>query len=184
MAIYVPLNMNIQLHDKIFKPFLSEEEIQQRISEMRLQLEQDLAGLNPVFICVLNGAFWFTADLLRGFTFDYELAFTKLQSYEGTQSTGLVRMPLGWKIDLNNRHVIILEDVVDTGNTMNFLIERIEEEQPASMRVVTLLQKPNALEYNLQVDVVGFSIPNDFVVGYGLDYDGLGRNLKGIYSLV
>lgn len=175
----------IKIHDLWFKPFLSQEAIANRIADLGKQIEKDHASKRPIFICILNGSFMFTADLVRAANIECEIAFMKVSSYEGTSSTGLVKTIYGIDVPLENRHIIIVEDIVDTGRTMKKLLDDLNALQPASISIATLLLKPDALEYSdLQLDYVGFEIENKFVVGYGLDYDELGRNWKEIYQRV
>ncbi len=174
---------NVQVHDKVFKPFLSKEQIQQRVKELGAQIDKDYAGLNPLFISILNGSFIFAADLFRCITVDAEISFIKLVSYKGTSSTGNVVTAIGLEEKLTDRHVVILEDIVDTGKTLSAFIPEIMQRHPASLKIATFLTKPDALQYDVRPDYVGFAIPNNFVVGYGLDYDGLGRNLAELYTL-
>ncbi|MEP6513216.1 MAG: hypoxanthine phosphoribosyltransferase [Parafilimonas sp.] len=173
----------IKVHDKYFIPYLSEQEIQGKIKELALLLNADYAGKTPLFIAILNGAFMFSADLFKSLTIDAEICFIKLASYKGTKSTGHVITAIGLDADINARHVIILEDIIDTGKTMSQFIPQIINQQPASLKLAALLHKPEATVYNVKLDYNCFSIPDKFVVGYGLDYDGLGRNLHEIYQL-
>ncbi len=173
----------IKVHDKEFEVFLSDEQIQEKIKELAHQLEADYADKKPLFIAVLNGAFMFASDLFKHLVMDAEICFIKLASYKGMKSTGNVITAIGLDQDLYNRHVIIVEDIVDTGKTLFNFLPKLQHQQPASLKIVALLHKPEATEYDLAVDYVGFSIPNKFVVGYGLDYDGLGRNRREIYQL-
>jgi len=174
----------IKVHDKSFETYLSEETIQARIKLSMAQISQDYAGKRPLFIAILNGSFMFAADLFKGLTIEAELCFIKLSSYKGMQSSGRVITTIGLDDDLFGRDVIIVEDIVDTGKTLHNFLPRLVHQQPKSLRMATLLHKPDATEFPLSLDYIGFSIPNKFVVGYGLDYDGLGRNLKEIYQLI
>ncbi|MEN0045937.1 MAG: hypoxanthine phosphoribosyltransferase [Bacteroidota bacterium] len=175
----------IKIHDLWFKPFLSQEEIANRIIGMGRQIEKDYTNKRPIFICILNGSFMFTADLVRAANIECEIAFMKVSSYEGTSSTGVVKTIYGIDVPLENRNIIIVEDIVDTGRTMKKLLYDLTLLNPASISIATLLLKPYALEYfDLKLDYVGFEIENKFVVGYGLDYDELGRNWKEIYQKI
>jgi len=174
----------ITVHDKTFETYLSEKELQLRIGELAADLNKDYQGKKPLFIAILNGSFMFAGDLFKHLTIDAEISFIKLASYKGMKSSGKVITAIGLEDDLFGRDVVIVEDIVDTGKTLHNFLPRLFHQQPASIRIVTLLQKPDALKYPLEVDYVGFPIPDKFVVGYGLDYDGLGRNLKEIYRLV
>jgi hypoxanthine phosphoribosyltransferase len=173
----------IQVLDKTFEPYLKEAAIQEKITELAGQLNQDYAGKRPLFLSVLNGAFLFTADLFKQITIEAEVSFIKLASYKGTSSTGNVITAIGLDINVKDRHIIILEDIIDTGKTLHHYLPQLENMQPASVKIAVLLNKKEALQYPVQVDYTCFDIPNKFVVGYGLDYDGLGRNSKDIYQL-
>lgn len=173
----------IQVKDKFFKPFISSEEIQQAISRIADQINLDLAGKNPLFICVLNGAFMFAADLYKNISIDSEITFMRMKSYEGVQSTGNVKSISGLLEDVSGRTVVVLEDIIDTGYTMQSIIQQLTEMGAGQVLVSTLLYKPDALKVDLKVDYVALEIPNAFIVGYGLDYDEMGRNLKDIYVI-
>lgn len=174
----------IKVHDKSFETYLSEETIQERVRAIAGEINVAYAGKRPFFIAILNGSFMFAADLFRHLTIEADICFIKLASYKGMQSSGKVITTIGLDDDLFGKDVIIVEDIVDTGKTLFNFLPRLEHQQPASMKIATLLHKPEATEFALELDYVGFSIPNKFVVGYGLDYDGLGRNLKEIYQLI
>lgn len=174
----------VTIHDKSFSLYLPEAEILGDIHRVAEQLNADYASKKPIFVAILNGSFMFAADLLKEITIPCEISFVKVASYENTSSTGQVKGLLGLKEDIADRHVILLEDIVDTGNTMASLLKSLGEKGPASLEVATLLQKPECLEHDIAVKYVGRAIPNDFVVGYGLDYNGLGRNLKDIYKVI
>lgn len=174
---------SIQLHGKTFDTYLSEEEIQQQIKRLAGELNRDYKDKRPLFVAILNGSFMFAADLFKYLTIDAEISFIKLASYKGMKSSGNVITAIGLETDLFGREVVILEDIVDTGKTLHEFLPKLDHQQPKSMKIASLLHKPDALQYPLQIDYLGFSIPNKFVVGYGLDYDGLGRNYKEIYQL-
>jgi hypoxanthine phosphoribosyltransferase len=174
---------SIKVHDKEFEIYLSEHDIQEKIKELAKQLENDYKDKNPLFIAILNGSFMFASDIFKNLNIDAEICFIKLASYKGMKSTGNVITAIGLDQDLYNRHVIIIEDIVDTGKTLYNFLPKLQHQQTASLKIVTLLHKPEATTFPLTIDYIGFSIPNKFVVGYGLDYDGLGRNLKEIYQL-
>lgn len=174
---------NVTLHDKTFKPFLTKEEIHKAIQKLAVSIQKDYETLNPIFLGVLNGSFLFTADLVREFEGDCEVSFIRMASYEGTNTTGTVNTVMGLKESLKDRHVIIIEDIVDTGNTIEKLVTVLNKEQPASLKIATLLYKPKAYQKDISIDYVAISVGNEFLVGYGLDYDGLGRNLKDIYII-
>lgn len=174
----------VQVHDKSFEIYLSEAIIQDRIKEMAASINEDYKGKKPLFIAILNGSFIFAADLFRYLDIQAELCFIKLASYKGMKSSGNVVTSIGLEDDLYGKDVLIVEDIVDTGKTLHNFLPKLVHQQPRSLKIVTLLHKAEATEYPLQLDYVGFEIPNKFVVGYGLDYDGLGRNLRQIYQLV
>ncbi|MGZ3881221.1 MAG: hypoxanthine phosphoribosyltransferase [Flavisolibacter sp.] len=173
----------IQLHDKSFEIYLPEAKIQEKIKEIAVQLNNDYKNKRPLFIAILNGSFMFAADLFKYLSIDAEICFIKLASYRGMKSSGHVITAIGLDVDLYDRDVVILEDIVDTGKTLNEFLPKLDHQQPKSLKIAALLHKPDATQFNLKIDYVGFSIPNKFVVGYGLDYDGLGRNFKDIYQL-
>ena len=173
----------IQVLDKTFEPYLKEAAIQEKITELAGQLNQEYAGKRPLFLSVLNGAFLFTADLFKQISIEAEVSFIKLASYKGTSSTGNVITAIGLDINVKDRDIIILEDIIDTGKTLHHYLPQLESMQPASVKIAVLLNKKEALIYPVQIDYACFEIPTKFVVGYGLDYDGLGRNSKDIYQL-
>lgn len=173
----------IQLHDLSFKPFISEREIRKRVEEIGLQIANKYRDQNPIFLGVLNGAFIFAADLIRACNINCDISFIKLSSYRGTRSTGEVATLIGLDIDVKNRPVIIVEDIIDSGKTLDTFLPELQKLHPASVELAGLLTKPEALEYPVEIHYVGFEIPNKFVVGYGLDYNGLGRNIRDIYQL-
>lgn len=175
--------MSIKLHDKNFDTYLSDAEIQERVKWIAEQLNRDYKDRKPLFIAILNGSFMFAADLFKYLTIDAEICFIKLASYKGMKSSGQVVTAIGLDQDLFEREVIILEDIVDTGKTLHEFLPKLDHQQPKSLKIAALLHKPEATQFPLTIDYLGFSIPNKFVVGYGLDYDGLGRNLKEIYQL-
>ncbi len=173
----------VVIHDKTFVPFLSKELIRQRIIAIAAQINTEYAGKQPLLLGILNGSFIFAADLFRELTIDAEISFIKLASYKGTSSTGHVITAIGMEEDLHNRHIIIVEDIVDTGKTLSSFLPELRHRQPASIKIATLLTKPQALLHKVQTDYVAFEIENKFVVGYGLDYEGFGRNLPDLYML-
>ena len=173
----------IRVHDKQFEPYLTAEEIATRIKMVAQQINEDYAGKKPLFIAILNGSFMFASDLFKEVTIDAEICFIKLASYKGTKSTGHVITAIGLDMDIIGRDIIIIEDIVDTGKTISEFLPQIHHQQPASVKIVALLHKPDAMVYPVRIDYLGFTIPNKFVVGYGLDYDGLGRNIREIYRL-
>ena len=173
----------LKIHDKTFKPYLSEEMIREKVQELAAALNRDYADKRPIFIAILNGAFIFAADLFKCLNIDAEISFIKLASYKGMKSSGQVITAIGLDIELFNRHVVILEDIVDTGKTLHEFLPQLRHQQPASLKIVALLHKPEAKTFPVPVDYTGFEIPDTFVVGYGLDYNGLGRNTAAIYQL-
>ena len=173
-----------RVHDKTFEPYLSAAQIANRIKELAGELNRDYAKKRPLFIAILNGSFMFSADLFKSLTIDAEICFIKLASYKGTKSTGQVITAIGMDMDIFGREVVILEDIVDTGKTLSEFLPQLRHQQPATMKIVALLHKPEATVFPIKIDYLGFSIPNKFVVGYGLDYDGLGRNIPEILKLV
>ncbi|MDZ4666684.1 MAG: hypoxanthine phosphoribosyltransferase [bacterium] len=174
---------SIQIKDKSFDIFINESKILARIKEMAMQITSEMKDKNPLFIAVLNGSFMFTSDLMKELNFLCELQFIKVSSYAGTQSTGKVQEVFGLNQPIAGRNVVILEDIIDSGLTLQFLGQELQKQNPASIQICSLLLKPDALKVNLDVHFVGFEVSNEFLVGYGLDYDGLGRNLKHIYQL-
>lgn len=174
----------IKVHDKTFETYLPEATIQQRVKEIAHAINKDYAGKRPFCIAILNGSFMFASDLFKNLTIEAELCFIKLASYKGMRSSGKVVTSIGLDDDLFGKDVIIVEDIVDTGKTMHNFLPKLMHQQPVSLKIATLLHKPEATEYPLTLDYIGFQIPNKFVVGYGLDYEGLGRNLREIYQLV
>lgn len=173
----------IQVLNKTFEPYLKEAAIQEKITELAGQLNKDYAGKRPLFLSILNGSFLFTADLFKQITIEAEVSFIKLASYKGTSSTGNVITAIGLDTNVKDRHIVILEDIIDTGKTLHHYLPQLDSMQPASVKIAVLLNKKEALQYPVKVDYACFDIPNKFVVGYGLDYDGLGRNSKDIYQL-
>ncbi|MBS1761413.1 MAG: hypoxanthine phosphoribosyltransferase [Bacteroidetes bacterium] len=174
----------IQVHDKKFAPYISVEQIDEQISRLAREIDNDYKDKRPLFIGILNGSFIFAADLFKKLQIEAEISFIKLASYKGTRSTGNVITSIGLDESLKGRHVIILEDIVDTGKTLKEFLPQLYDQQPASLKVTSLLHKPDALQHPIKIDYLGFNVPNKFLLGYGLDYDGLGRNLKEIYRLV
>ncbi|MFT4093981.1 MAG: hypoxanthine phosphoribosyltransferase [Niabella sp.] len=173
----------ITVHDKVFKPYLTDAQLQERIKELANHLNKDYKGQPVIFIAILNGSFMFAADIFKYLTIDCEISFIKLASYQGLKSTGDVTTAIGLDTDLHNKNVVLLEDIIDTGKTLHYFLPQLQHQQPASLKIVTLLHKAEMTKYEVPIDYTGFVIPNKFVVGYGLDYDGLGRNYRDIYQL-
>ncbi len=174
----------IVIGEDVFVPLISEEVLQKRISELGVQISEDYKGRTPVFIGVLNGAFIFLSDLIKNVAVDCEIDFFKLSSYGDEKiSSGRVKLIKELNCDVNGRDIIIVEDIVDSGLSIKFIEELMENHHPASMKVVSLLSKPNSLRYNVKIDYIGFDIPSKFVIGYGLDYEQKYRNLRSIYVL-
>lgn len=173
---------NIQLHDLHFEPFIADDSIRQTVDALAARIDHDYEGKNPIVLVILNGAFIFAADLVRKISIPIRLDFVKVRSYNGTQSTAQMTEHFLWQSELADQHVIILEDIVDTGHTLTYLKKKIELQHPASIEVTCLLFKPEAYQFHDPIRYAGMEIPSDFVVGYGLDYDGLGRDLPHIYK--
>lgn len=173
----------IQVRDKTFELFIESEEIQRKVTSIADEINSDFLGEEVVFVAVLNGAFMFASDLMKKVKLTSEITFVKMSSYSGIQTTGKVEELIGLKDNLNGKNVIILEDIIDSGLTMDKIIGLITDQSPKSMKICTLLFKPEAFHGNHEPHYVGFSIPNAFVVGYGLDYDEKGRNLDAIYQI-
>ena len=174
----------VQIKDKRFKTFISEDEIQQRVKAVADRINHDMEGKKPLLLAVLNGSVVFAADLMRHITIPCEISFVKLASYEGTVSTGKVVEVMGLNEDITGRDIIIVEDIVDTGKTMERMLDTLGTRNPNSLHICTLLLKPEKLKIPLNIEYAAMEIPNDFIVGYGLDYDQEGRNLRDIYTLV
>ncbi len=173
----------VQVQDLSFETYIDKKTIKQRVEEIGKELTKEFKGKNPILLAILNGSFVFAADLVRACNFEHEISFIKLTSYEGTTSSGKVTTQIGLQEDLTDRAVILVEDIIDTGTTIYHFLPTLKKFNPKSITIVSLLQKPTALKFPLKVDYIGFEIPNKFVVGYGLDYNGLGRNLEDIYQL-
>ena len=173
----------VEAHGLKFKPMISEEAIKKRVEEIASQIAEEYSEKCPLLLGVLNGAFVFAADLIRAMNIDCDNSFIKLASYRRVESTGQVSTVTGLEEDVKNRGVIIVEDIIDSGKTLSSFIPGLKAQQPASVKLVALLVKPDAIKYPIQIDYRGFDIPPAFVIGYGLDYNGLARNLKGIYQL-
>jgi hypoxanthine phosphoribosyltransferase len=176
---------HIKIRDREFNLFISEEKINSIIQEMAVKMKSDLKDKDPLFVCVLNGAFMFASELFKSLGFvESEITFVKMASYRGTHSTGIIRQLIGLNEVIEGRTVVVLEDIVDSGSTIENIIQQLKELNPGEIKIATLLFKPAAVIKEIQLDYVGMEIPNDFIVGFGLDYDGYGRNLKDIYSVI
>ena len=176
-------NNTVTIHDKSFDIYISSDEIAEINRSLAEQINPLYKGKEPIVLCILNGSFIFAADLVRNFDFNLKMEFVRYSSYEGTGSTGTVTKILGLKTELKGKDVILLEDIVDTGLTLSKAMKDLWSQEPSSIKIVSLLLKPEALQYDIPVDFVGKSISNEFVVGYGLDYDELGRDLPAIYKI-
>jgi hypoxanthine phosphoribosyltransferase len=174
----------IQIKDKKFSMSIPEVEILHAVRKVGEKINRDMEGKNPIFICVLNGAFMFAGDLMKTVNVPCEITFIKLSSYDGLYTTGSVKEIIGLNESVVGRNVVVVEDIVDTGITMERILNSLRAKGANEIRVATFLQKPDALQRDIQIDYVAMKIPNDFIVGYGLDYDGFGRNLKDIYTVV
>lgn len=174
----------IQIKDKKFTLSITDKEIQEAVKLVAQAIDRDFLDKNPLFICVLNGAFMFASDLMKSVNVPSEITFIKLSSYEGVYSTGVVKEIIGLNESVVGRNVVVIEDIVDTGITMERILSSLRAKGANEIKIATFLQKPDALQRDIQIDYIAMKIPNDFIVGYGLDYDGYGRNLKDIYTVV
>ena len=174
----------ITVNERKFQPYLTADAISTEIKRLAGMINADYEGKRPLFIAILNGSFMFASDLFKELTIDAEICFIKLASYKGTRSTGHVITSIGLDESLKDRHVIIIEDIVDTGKTLSEFLPQLLNQQPASLRIAALLHKPDALQHPIDIHYLGFSVPNKFLLGYGLDFDGLARNLNQIYQLI
>lgn len=174
----------IKVHDKEFSKYIDAQEIDAAVTNVANQINAEMADKNPLFLVVLNGAFMFASDLLKKINFPMEISFVKLSSYVGTQTTSVVRELIGLDEVLHDRTVIIVEDIIDTGITMGVTTEKLKKLEAKEVKVATLLFKPDAFRMNYKIDYIGINIPNEFIVGYGLDYNGHGRNIPGIYKII
>jgi len=173
----------IKVHDKLFRPFIPFEKIEEQVKRMAWEINKDLEGQVPLFLSVLNGSFMFAADLLKNITLDCEISFVKLASYSGTESTQLVRQLIGFDEDIYGRTVVVVEDIVDSGLTMERVLEQLKDMGAHEIKVATLMFKPDAFKGDYEIHYKGFDIGNEFIIGYGLDYNRQGRNLKDIYII-
>jgi hypoxanthine phosphoribosyltransferase len=173
----------LKVHDKQFKPYISAEQINEQVKRIAAEINIDYKDRKPLFIAILNGAFMFASDLFKEITIEAEICFIKLASYKGVASTGQVVTAIGLDVDIVGREVIIIEDIIDTGKTMSHFLPQLKHHHPSSLKIAALLHKPEASIYDIKINYLGFTVPDNFLVGYGLDYDGLGRNIKEIYQL-
>ncbi len=175
----------VKILDKEFGLFIPYEKIRSEIEQMAEQMNRDLKGKNPLFVCILNGSFMFAAEIYKRIDLlDSEITFVKLASYDGDKSTGKIKQLIGLNEEIEGRTVVVLEDIVDTGITINNIHQQLESKNPKEIKIATLLLKPGALKKEVSLDYIGLEIPDDFIVGYGLDYNGYGRNLIDIYSVI
>ena len=174
----------IQVKDREFEVFLKEEDIQKEIKRVAAEINRDYVGKEPLFLCILNGSFMFAADLLKDVNIPCNVSFVKVSSYQGTDTTGKVKELMGLQEDVEGRHIIIVEDIVDTGYTMRDVLDSLVQKKAASVQVCALLCKPDKLKVDINLKYLAMNIPNGFIVGYGLDYDGFGRNSRDIYKIV
>lgn len=173
----------ITVHDKCFIPYLTSDEIVEKVKELAEKINVDYEGKRPLFISILNGSFIFSADLFKYLKIEAEICFIKLASYKGTKSSGQVITAIGLDTDIHGRDIIILEDIIDTGKTINQFLPQVYNQQPSSLKIAVFLHKPDATVFPVKIDYTCFTIPDKFVLGYGLDYNGLGRNLPQLYQL-
>jgi hypoxanthine phosphoribosyltransferase len=174
----------VKILDKKFTVSIPASEIQLRISQMAEEINADLAGKEVVFVVILNGAFMFASDLYKQIEIESRISFLKMASYQGTSSTGQVKQLIGLNEVLKGKTVIVVEDIVDTGHTLDSILKQLAGFEPADVKLASFLFKPDSFQYDYKIDYLGFSIPNDFIVGYGLDYDGFGRNFDSIYTII
>lgn len=174
---------SVKVRDKEFELFISEAEIIKAIDRIADQINKDLDGKDPLFVCVLNGSFMFAGELMKKVTIPSEISFVRMASYQGTKSTGKIKEIYGLEEDIEGRTIVIIEDIVDTGHTMSLILDQLACDNPKEIRVATLLFKPDALKTEVKLDYIALEIPSDFIVGFGLDYDGYGRNLADIYKI-
>ncbi len=174
----------IKVKDKEFSLFIDSAKIQEAVAKVAEKINKDLKGKDPLFIVVLNGAFMFASDLFKLLTIDCTITFVKLSSYSGTDTTGNVKQLLGLTEDIKGRVVVVVEDIVDTGITIEHLLEELNKHEPADIKIASMLMKPEKFNKGIPLDYIAMEIPNDFIVGYGLDYDGYARNLPHIYKIV
>jgi len=173
----------VKVKDKEFEPFIPAEKIETIVRELADRINEDFKGKNPLFLAILNGSFVFAADLLRKITIPCNISFVKFASYSGTETTEIVKELIGVNEEIKGRHIILVEDIIDTGNTIELILADMAKNEPAEVKIACFCHKPEAFRRSYKIDYIGISIPNDFIVGYGLDYDGYGRNLPDIYKI-
>lgn len=174
---------SVKIKDKEFELFIPEADILKAIDKIATQINEELDGKDPLFVCVLNGSFMFAAELMKKVNIPSEISFVRMASYQGTKSTGKIKEVYGLEEDIKDRTIVIIEDIVDTGHTMSLILDQLSCQNPKELKIATLLFKPEALKSDIKLDYVALEIPNDFIVGFGLDYDGYGRNLANIYKI-
>ncbi|RLD61855.1 MAG: hypoxanthine phosphoribosyltransferase [Bacteroidetes bacterium] len=178
------MNKKIKVLDKEFEISITHEQIQQAIERVAQKINSELSHKDVIFLGILNGAFMFASDLYKNLTFNSQISFLKLASYSGTSSSGNVKRLIGVNEDLKGKTVVIIEDIIDSGHTIDNIIKQLKGYEPAEVRIATFLFKPDAYKVDIPIDYIGMEIPNDFIIGYGLDYNGYGRNLKHIYKII
>ena len=174
----------IRIFEKKFREFIPEADIKRRIEELAMQINKDLAGKDVIFLGILNGAFLFAADLFRSILFPAKISFVKFASYKGTTTSGTIKELIGWNEDIKNKTIVIIEDIIDTGCTIERIVDELLIRKALEVKIATLFLKPSAYLKSIEIDYTGFEIPDNFVIGYGLDYEGYGRNLPSVYTLV
>lgn len=174
---------SVKIRDKEFELFIPEADILKAIDKVAAQMNNDLEGKDPLFVCILNGSFMFTAELMKRVNTPSEISFVRVSSYQGVETSGEIREIFGLDTDITNRIVVIIEDIIDTGYTISRISEQLKKKNPKEIKIATLLFKPDALKVKIDIDYIALEIPNDFIIGFGLDYDGYGRNLANIYQI-
>jgi hypoxanthine phosphoribosyltransferase len=174
----------IRIFDKTFRELVTQEQIQARVDELAHQISKDMEGKDVVFLGILNGAFLFAADLFKRISIDARISFVKLASYKGTSSSGSIKELIGWNEDIKGKTVVVIEDIVDTGHTLERIMGELSIRKAGEIRIATMFLKPGVYNKNIPIDYVGIEIPDNFVIGYGLDYNGYGRNYTSVYSLI
>lgn len=173
----------IQVHDKRFKLYIPEADLQATVQHLAKEVSADLRDKNPIVMPILNGAFYFASDLLKEIDFDPEVSFVKMSSYVGTHSSGMVKELIGFPENVEGRHILLVEDIVESGISMKYTLDQLQKYNPASIRICTFFHKPHLFHMNFKLDYIGMNIADEFIVGYGLDYNGLGRTYKDVYIL-